>query len=39
MIQVQLKNGVWYDAIIRDEGIYINNVRITKRDIIGVIYY
>ena len=39
MIQVQLKDGVWYDAIIREDGIYINNVRITKNDIIGAVYY
>lgn len=39
MIQVQLQDGTWHDAAIRDKGIYINNTRITKSDIIGVIYY
>ena len=39
MIQVQLKDGIWYDAILRNKGIYINNTRITKSDIIGIIYY
>ena len=39
MIQVQLQDGTWYDAVIRDKGIYIGNTRITKSDIIGVIYY